>query len=86
MEKFSFLCELSDNYARGQIDFLESSRKTIKEYDEFYDKYIEPKTRQGELSPELEADVDIVVCAQQQQSFKDGFKACMHMMLELMSK
>ncbi|WP_289265709.1 hypothetical protein [Dubosiella newyorkensis] len=76
---YSFLDALADKYVQSQ-------KETIKEYDEFYSKHIQPLIKQGDLMPELEEDVTAIQAAQESKSFKDGFKACMQMMLECTSK
>ncbi len=83
---FSFVNALEEEYVNCEMTFLENYNKDVKESDDFHDKYIKPLLAKNQKAGfELEDDFLSAVSAQKSQSFKDGFKACMQMMLECAS-
>lgn len=81
---FSFLEVLTGEYTDCQMDFLENCK--TDESDEFYDKYIQPLFSQDKKAAgALETDFHSAIGAQREKSFKDGFKACMQILLECAS-
>lgn len=84
--EFSFMKVLVDEYADCEMTFLKNYNKDPKECDEFYNKRIKPLIDKNEREGfELEDDFLTAISAQKNQSFKDGFRACIQMMLECVS-
>lgn len=85
--KFSFLEVLEDGYSDARMTFLENDGENVKECDEFYSKYIEPVFAENwSQADEFESDFTTAIVKQKEQSFQDGFKACMQMLIECTSK
>ncbi len=84
---YSFLDVLEEEYANAEMTFLKDSNKDAEECEEFYSKYIEPLfSKNNTIARKIEDNFFSVIGAQQEKSFKDGFKACMQMLLECASE
>lgn len=83
---FSFLDVLADEYVEGALPFAEYSGKDSEENQEFCAKYIAPLLEKDKnFGEEVEGDYEAAVCTEKYQSFQDGFKACIQMLLECAS-
>lgn len=81
--EFSFLELLAEQYANEKLPFTEYNKAESEENKEFYAKYITPTLEKDKsLGVKFEGDYIAVLCVEKFQSFQDGFKACIQMLLE----
>lgn len=73
---YSFLDMIGTAYDYHEMDFLENNG-AVPEYSKFL--------KEHPMDEDTEDKFLSVVCEQARKSFKDGFKACMQMMLECAS-
>lgn len=77
--------DLLDFIYDGYTQYCSNCRisETVKEVEEFDEKYIKPLLKQNpKAGLEMEGIFNLALAQYGVQSFKDGFRACMHFMME----